>query len=56
MIFLPNGYLYSVNKEFYKIFQKNEQEFEGETKFWQLFEPFNKGNKVNEMNKLISGK
>lgn len=54
MIFLPNGYLYSVNNEFKKIFQKNEHEFE-DTKFYKLFEPFNKS-RESEMSKLTSGK
>jgi len=55
MIFLPNGYLYSVNKEFKKIFQKNENEFE-DNKFYKLFEPFNKTAREIEMSKLTSGK
>jgi len=54
MIFLPNGYLYSVNNEFKKIFQKNEHEFE-DNKFYKLFEPFNKA-RESEMSKLTSGK
>lgn len=55
MIFLPNGYLYSVNKEFKKIFQKNESEFD-ESKFVQLFEPMNKNLRVTDMSKLTSDK
>jgi len=55
MVFLQNGCLYSVNKEFKKIFFKDETAFEDMT-FFQLFEPHNKHNRSTEMMKQTSGK